>query len=68
MILLDKLAYTTKLFGLPKYKLFQKWIDCKFCQGFWISLLLTIILYIVFKNNYFVLIPFMSAAVIWRVD
>lgn len=68
IVLIDKWAYNMKdgIFNiLPK--ILVKWLECKFCQGFWISLFITIIFYIVFRNNYFVLIPFMSAVAIWRI-
>ena len=54
MILIDKWAYNVKESVFNKLpKIFIKWLECKFCQSFWVSLIITIVFYSVFKNNYF---------------
>lgn len=69
MIIVDKIKYNTNFFDkLNKKSILLKWLECEFCQGFWISLFITIIIVIVTKNFSYLFIPFMTASVIWRVN
>lgn len=63
IVVLDKFGIL-ELLQVSRYKLISKLANCKFCLGFWLSLIFSIVLVIIFKDIIFVFIPIFVAPIV----